>query len=308
MHINIDPNAEQGLDDLKQAFEDKPSEPYLFAPDGKLKPGETVADLQNRLGPLEQKLGNVSEKLIEGDGQTQTTVTFHPAMVAAKKMEKKIHDQLQESGASTHLRSMAFEMALLGTGVMKGPFAVDKEYPNWGDDGNYDPLFKTIPQVNHVSVWNFYADPDANNMDEAQFVIERHKMSRSQLRQLKKRPYFRSQVIDEVISFGENYTKKYWEDDLSDYAPEHGVDRFEVLEYWGMVDTDILEDQNVEIPEELKDFDELQANFQKGKFFLNPELKKIKGVWLRFINNGTLEEITTKLTFLHLLEKVQDNL
>ena len=51
-------------------------------------------------------------------------------------------------------------------------------------------------------------------------------------------------------------------------------------------------------------FDELQANFQRGKFFLNPELKKVKGVWLRFINNGTLEEITTKLTFLHLLEKV----
>ena len=51
-------------------------------------------------------------------------------------------------------------------------------------------------------------------------------------------------------------------------------------------------------------FNELQANFQRGKFFLNPELKKIKGVWLRFINNGTLEEITTKLTFLHLLEKV----
>ena len=48
-------------------------------------------------------------------------------------------------------------------------------------------------------------------------------------------------------------------------------------------------------------FDDLQANFQRGKFFLNPELK---GVWLRFINNGTLEEVTTKLTFLHLLEKV----
>ena len=51
-------------------------------------------------------------------------------------------------------------------------------------------------------------------------------------------------------------------------------------------------------------FDELQANFQKGKFFLNPELKKVKGIWLRFINNGTLEEITTKLTFLHLLEEI----
>ena len=55
-----------------------------------------------------------------------------------------------------------------------------------GDDGEYDPTFKTIPQVSHVSVWNFYPDPDATNMDDAQYVIERHKMSRSQLRALKK--------------------------------------------------------------------------------------------------------------------------
>ena len=143
---------------------------------------------------------------------------------------------------------------------MKGPFAIDKEYPNWNDDGEYDPLFKTIPQVNHVSVWNFYPDPDANNMDEAQFVIERHKMSRSQLRHLKKRPYFRGEVINEVISMGENYVKKYWEDDLADYAPEHGIDRFEVFEYWGMVDTELLEEQGVDIPKELQEFDELQAN------------------------------------------------
>ena len=87
-------------------------------------------------------------------------------------------------------------------------------------------------------------------MDEAQYVIERHKLSRSQLRNLKKRPYFRGQVIDECIMMGENYDKKYWEDDLSDYAPEHGIDRFEVLEYWGS-DTDMLED-GVDIPDELK--------------------------------------------------------
>ena len=83
-------------------------------------------------------------------------------------------------------------------------------------------------------------DPDANNMDEAQYVIERHKMSRTQLRSLKKRPYFRDTVIDEVIEAGESYVKKYWEDDLSDYAPEHGIYRFEVLEYWGAVDVSFL--------------------------------------------------------------------
>ena len=235
--------------------------PYGFRGDGRdLPPGATAKSLMEQLGPLGEKLEPVEDKLKEGPGKTPTAIEFSPAMIAAKKMEKKIHDQLEESGATKSLRSSAFEMALFGTGIMKGPFATDKEYPNWNDEGEYDPMFKTVPQVSHVSVWNFYPDPDANNMDEAQFIIERHKMSRSQLRQLKKRPYFRSQVIDEAISFGENYNKKYWEDDLADYAPEHGIDRFEVLEYWGMVDVEMLEEQGVEIPAELKDFDELQAN------------------------------------------------
>jgi len=235
--------------------------PYGFAGDGNdLPAGATAQSLLEQLGPLSEKLEPVEDKLKEGPGKTPTAIEFSPAMVAAKMMEKKIHDQLEESGANKNLRSSSFEMALFGTGIMKGPFAVDKEYANWNDNGEYDPMFKTVPQVDHVSVWNFYPDPDSNNMDEAQYVIERHKLSRSQLRNLKKRPYFRGQVIDECIMMGENYDKKYWEDDLSDYAPEHGIDRFEVLEYWGMVDTDMLEENGVDIPDELKDFDELQAN------------------------------------------------
>jgi hypothetical protein len=245
----------------EQMQSDPDVSPYGFAGDGQdLPPGATAKTLQERLGVMQNKLEPISDKLKEGPGKTPTAIAFSPAMIAAKKMQKKIHDQLEESGANKHLRNSSFEMALFGTGVMKGPFAIDKEYPNWDDEGNYDPLFKTVPQVSHVSVWNFYPDPDANNMDEAQFVIERHKMSRTQLRNLKKRPYFRGQVIDEAIMMGENYEKKYWEDDLSDYAPEHGIDRFEVLEYWGMVDVEMLEDQGVDIPKELKDFDELQAN------------------------------------------------
>ena len=113
VHINIDPNAAAAGEALKSVTQDGPAQPYLFGVDSKLKPGETIADLKNRLGPLATKLESVSEKIVEGAGTAGTTVTFHPAMVAAKKMEKKIHDQLNESGASIHLRSMAFEMALL---------------------------------------------------------------------------------------------------------------------------------------------------------------------------------------------------
>ena len=236
------------------------SSPYGFEGDDMDFPkGATEKSLQDRLGPLQDKLQDV-KGLKEETGRTPSSVTFSPAMVAAKNMEKKIIDQLQETGASKQLRSTAFEMALFGTGVMKGPFATDKEYPNWSDDGDYSPVFKTVPTTSHVSVWNFFPDPDASSMDEAQYVIERHKMSRSQLRALKKRPHFRSSVIDSVIESGESYTKKYWEDDLADYAPEHGVYRFEVLEYWGMCDIDMLKENNVEIPKDLEEFDELQSN------------------------------------------------
>ena len=251
--VHFDPKESPEVRDIMES-------PYGFAGDGKdLQPGDTQNTLNERLGEYANKLGEI-EGVREGVGKTGTAITFSPALVAAKRMQKKIHDQLEESGASKHLRSTAFEMALFGTGVMKGPFAIDKEYPNWDDEGEYNPLIKTVPQVSHVSVWNFYPDPDANNMDEAQYVIERHKMSRSQLRALKKRPYFRDSVIEEVITRGENYEKLYWEDDLSDYAPQHDIDRFEVMEYWGTVDIELLEEQEITIPKDLQELDELQAN------------------------------------------------
>ena len=232
-----------------------------FAPeDTKLRPGETIVDLRERLASMEQKLTPVVDKLEEGEGKTPTEITIHPAMVSAKKMEKKIHDQLEESGAKKQLRVAAFETALFGTGVMKGPFAVDKEYSNWNDEGEYSPTFKTVPQTSSVSIWNFYPDPDAANMDEAEYVVERHKMSRSQIRSLKNRPFFRENAIDTAISMGESYTKEWWEQVMEDDAQETRTERFEVLEFWGNVDTDVLEGHDVDIPDDLKDMDQVSVN------------------------------------------------
>jgi len=261
VHISINPNAEQGQQALSEAFGEKPKVSFLFDPDEKLKPGETMFDRMKRLGPLEDRLAALGDKVIEGAGTTQDTVTFHPAMVAAKKMEKKIHDQLEESGANKQLRHTAFEMALFGTGIMKGPFAVDKEYPNWNDEGDYDPLIKTVPSTSHVSIWNFYPDPDAYNMDEAEYVVERHRMTRSQMRSLKSRPFFRNESIDDAIRLGESYEKKYWEQDMEDESSmTNAPERYEVLEFWGHVATAILEENGVTIPRELKDSEQLNVN------------------------------------------------
>ena len=275
VHINIDPNADSAFEGISSAMSTSSPKPYLIDGDTQLQPGETLVDLQARLGGIKEKLAPVSEKIIEGDGTTANTVTFHPSMIAAKKMEKKIHDQLQESGATTHLRSMAFEMALLGTGVMKGAFAVDKEYPNWNEDGEYDPIVKTVPECDHVSIWDFYPDPEAKDMEEAEYVVQRHKMSRTQLRKLKSRPYFMDDGIQLAIDKGPDYTQKYWEMTMEDDDTQPTSERWEVLEFWGFVDTKLLEEHGVEIPSELKDLDEVNCNVwvcndEVLRFVLNP--------------------------------------
>jgi len=240
-------------DKLKKALEASPE-------DMKLKPGETTPQLQERLAGLQNKLSPVTDDLKEGPGKTATEITFHPAMIAAKKMEKRIHDQLEESNANKQLRVAAFEAALFGTGVMKGPFAVDKEYPSWSDSGEYSPSIKTVPHTASVSIWNFYPDPDAANMDEAEFVIERHKMSRSKMRGLKRRPFFRKNAIDTAISYGENYTKEWWEQVMEDDTQEARAERFEVLEFWGMIDTEMLKDHDIDVPKEMKNLDQVSVN------------------------------------------------
>ena len=227
------------------------------------------------LGPYKDKLAEVEDDIKEGAGLSQGTVTWEPAKYAASKMEKRIHDQLEECEASKHLRSLAFEMALFGTGVLKGPFAHDKEYPRWNEEGDYDPIFETIAKVEHCSVWDFYPDPESRSMSEAEYIVHRHRMSRSQLRALKKRPMFREESIEIAIELGPNYDPEYWEHVLEDTATRGNSERYEVLEFWGYMDSEIAEAAGIELPDDFDEVDQVQvnawiANGQTIRLVMNP--------------------------------------
>jgi len=248
-----------------------PTSPFGTRDGPSLPPGATAYNL----GPLKDKLAPMQDRLVMGAGTTPTAVTFHPAHVAAKKMEKKIKDQLDECGGSKHLRSSAFECALFGTGIVKGPLAYDKEYPKWDDTGKYSPIVKTVPTLSHVSIWNFYPDPDAANMDQAEYVVERHKASLKDLKDLKKRPYFRHEAIQEAIERGPDYHREYWESVMEDESGHPDVERWEVLEYWGFIEAGILRDKGVKIDRSVDDEDLVNANIwvcqnQVLRLVLNP--------------------------------------
>jgi len=233
-----------------------------MGPDGKtpLRPITARPELLDKAGPYKDKLEPVQDALQSGPGAVPTAATYEPAKKSAQLMEGLIHDQLEESDADKHLRSVAFECALFGTGILKGPFAYDKEYPRWNADGEYEPTFRTIPKVESVSIWNLYPDPDARSMHDAEYIVQRHRMSRTQMRGLKHRPFFREESIELAIEYGADYTQQYWEEVLEDNNTQTDIERYEVLEYWGVIDQETAEAAELDIPTELKDNDEIHVN------------------------------------------------
>ena len=236
---------------------------YGYDGDGKeLAPGTTTADL---LRGLQEDYAKVDFK--EGPSiKSPDKPQIEPARETAENVQKLIHDQLEETSAITMLRHVLFEMVLLGTGVLKGPFTHDKVLHKWekNDDGEqeYRPKAKTVPKLEAVSIWDFYPDPDATSIADCDYVIQRHSLNRSQLRGLTKRPFFMSEAIADCISMGENYEVRGFETSLLDRENLDDLQkkRFEIYEYWGSMDKDLAEQAGLPLSEEMEDLDEVQIN------------------------------------------------
>ena len=99
-------------------------------------------------------------------------------------------------------------------------------------------------------------------MDECEYIIHRHKMNRSQLRQLRNMPYFNDDAIRNAIQMGANYVEKDFESQLKDDArsDEDVNNSFEVLEYWGMMDAEYAREVGIDLPDTVDDLDEVQVN------------------------------------------------
>jgi len=234
------------------------TDPYGFEGDGREIPAG-VSD-PNKLGakyknlPLEEGPSNVGEPQVS------------PAKEAAREMEKLIHDQLLDTNAVTVFRNAIFESSLLGTGVIKGPFNHYKRVHKWAttEDGakTYDPYERLVPRLEYVSCWDFHPDPSATSIEDCEYVIQRHRMTRQQLRALINKPYFDAEQIEDLIAKGPNYEDKYYEDTIRDdeTQPNTYENRFEVLEYWGVLDAKFAREVGLNISSDMSQFEQVQIN------------------------------------------------
>ena len=176
------------------------------------------------LAGLKDKYGKSS--LVEGESILGTP-QIDLALEAARNMEKTIHDQLTDTNAMNVLRHSIFECCLLGTGVVKGPFNYNKTVPNWKivqGKKQFIPTERIVPRIEAVSCWDFYPDPSATSIEDSEYIIQRHRFNRQQLRNLTNRPFFDENSINSCLDEGPNYEERYFEsiirteDDESPYA------------------------------------------------------------------------------------------
>jgi hypothetical protein len=240
-------------------------DPYGYEGDGReLSPGATAAEeSKDYLGAYSKDFKDAP--VVKGParlGEPQIS----PAQKSALMCEKQIHDQLLDTNASTIIRKAIFESSMLGTGVVKGPLNMYKRVHKWGrneqGEREYQPYEKVAPRLEHVPIWDFHPDPSATSIDDCEYVIQRHRMNRQQLRSLILMPHFNADAINNVLNIGPNYEDKYYEDTIRDDETQanYQENRYEVLEYWGVIDSKFAEEIGMQDATEADDYSQLQIN------------------------------------------------
>ena len=260
-HVDLQPGLETSEPEIPDDIGNRIDDPYDvgYEGDGRvLGPGSTFLK------------GEVSESiedqvpLKEGAVPIPDIPELNPAQKAARRMEKLVHDQIEESNGSSEIRNALLEAALLGTGIVKGPFNFNKRLNKWNNTPQgreYNPVDVRVPRIEFVSCWDFYPDPSGTDIDECEYVIHRHRMNRSQLRALRNMPYFDEDAIRECLQLGPNYVDRGYESHLRDDNNAYDTETtFEVLEYWGIMDAEYAKEAGIELPDDIDELDEVQIN------------------------------------------------
>lgn len=111
------------------------------------------------------------------------------AQERVERMELKMEDQLTEGGFQTAFSAFLDDIMTFPAAILKGPITRKKPKMTWVQDpktGEYTPQIedKLVAEWERVDPFHAYPAPNSINIDDG-FFIERHRLSRTDLNELK---------------------------------------------------------------------------------------------------------------------------
>lgn len=176
---------------------------------------------------------------------------------AADKMNKVIQDRLYDADWLRQFGDFIYNFVVYPTAIMKTPAIVMKPWKRW--NGNRMVVeHKLIRAVENISPFDFYPAPNAQTVQDAEYVIEVRKCSRSELISYYSAPGYDTAGIKQVLS---DMPTGYLEprEDGHDHNPEvdtaelHiGLENdaqgfYDCVGFYGAIRGELLEEFGVEV-------------------------------------------------------------
>lgn len=223
-----------------------------------------VPDLDEALALADRLPPNTQIQSPEGPMVTAGAMkqSIGAIMDEAKKrcdaMQREIDDQLAECSYPRHARDAIHDSVLYGTGVLKGPVPMFRTTKRWAQDpqtGSYMMSLtrKPLPNASRVDLWNFFPDMSATHIRDAEFVFERHYLTRQEASALQDMPdvdpsALRAMMaIEPSVPSSSNYRERLRAISGTSGARDR---RYEVWEYHGPITAQDLKDCGVEVDDD----------------------------------------------------------
>lgn len=201
-------------------------------------------------------------------------------------MQDVIDDQLLESRYHIKARDIIHDACQLGTAVLKGPIIIGRTKKRWDVMPDGMSMLQIVealePTVERVDPWDFYPDMSAKTIAEAEFVFERRRLSKKQIRDMANLPGVLVSQLREIVKEGAKTTHiaKDFTDDIRNITGINTVgegNKYEIWEYHGpiskseLVDAMSMSDDRMEIEE----IDELDDEIEATVFFCGNRVIKV---------------------------------
>lgn len=273
----------------QQILDNDTSGSKIFVNITRNKTSAAEARLQDMLFPTDDRnwairptpiptLANADEgETIQAEGQQiDKKALANEIQRAAKKksegMQRQIDDQLNESKYQLHSRDKIHDACLLGTSILKGPVIVGRSKKKWTTVEGMTQLSveeSLDPSVERVDPWDFFPDMSARTLEEAEFIFERHRMNKKQLRAFAKLPGVMRDQLREVMRSETDSSNKStdYTDNIRAITGVNSVSsdsKYELWEYHGPINKDELVAAGVE----LEDDDDPLTEYEGIVFFI----------------------------------------
>ncbi len=163
-------------------------------------------DIENQFGPETVQQPNVGKAIVKAGSLMTRLKTEKIAKEKAKKIKRKIDDQLIEGGAINALAEFISDFSTYQSACMVGPLIKTKRKLIWENNEPKEEV-DTYFSIERVSPFDVYPEPGINNIQNG-YVFLRREVSKKDIADLR---------------FIEGYSKENIEEALDAIGETHGV-------------------------------------------------------------------------------------